>query len=240
MRNTKIVAVVLAAGQGKRMNTSVAKQFLHLKEKPILYYSLNAFQKTSSIDEIVLVASKDQLEYCKNEIVGLYQLDKVKVIIEGGKERYNSVYNALSNIQSADYVLIHDGARPFIRSKQIENIIHEVKLCNACIIGTPVKETIKVVDDYKFITATPNRNSMWAAQTPQAFQFDLLRRAYDALYQDEEIRKLTITDDAMVYEQYIQKPVKMITGEYNNLKITTPEDLWLANAILEDSLYDEN
>lgn len=238
MRNNKISAVVLAAGQGKRMNTSVAKQFLDLKGKPIIYYSLKAFQETNSIDEIILVTSKDQLEYCKINIVKKYQFNKVKAIIEGGKERYNSVYNALSKIKASEYVLIHDGARPFISVIQIEQIIQQVKLHNACIIGTPVKETIKVVDDNKVIIDTPNRNSLWAAQTPQAFRFDLLRSAYEAFYLDKDNQNLAITDDAMVYEHYIQEPVKMIPGDYNNLKITTPEDLLIAHAILEGILYD--
>jgi 2-C-methyl-D-erythritol 4-phosphate cytidylyltransferase len=230
---SKISAVVLAAGQGKRMNSPVAKQYLTLKEKPILYYSLKAFEK-SSVDEIILVTGAGQVEYCDVNVVKKYRLNKVTQIIEGGAERYDSVYRALTAIGQTDYVLIHDGARPFISAGLIETMIREVIELKACILGTPVKETIKVVDSKGFITATPDRNNLWAAQTPQAFEFQAIKKAYDMLYQD--ITRTNITDDAMVYEAYMKKPVKMLSGDYNNLKITTPEDLSQAEALANELL----
>lgn len=228
----KITAIVLAAGQGKRMNTQVAKQFLILQDKPIIYYSLKAFDD-SSVDEIILVTGKEQVDYCKEKIVEEYHFRKVTKVIEGGRERYDSVYNALVNADSSDYVLIHDGARPFITIELIENIIFNVKKNKACIIGTPVKETIKVVNTEGYITDTPNRSTLWAAQTPQAFDYSLIKKAYDLLYTDTCKDMIGITDDAMVYEKYLKKPVKMLMGDYNNLKLTTPEDLILAEEIIK-------
>jgi 2-C-methyl-D-erythritol 4-phosphate cytidylyltransferase len=237
MKN-KITAIILAAGQGKRMNSPVAKQFLTLQEKPILYYALKAFEE-SSVDDIILVAGEGQVEYCKKNIVELYQIKKVSKVIEGGKERYDSVYTALENAAPTDYVLIHDGARPFITTELINVIIKRVMEYSACIIGTPVKETIKVVDPEGYICATPDRKTLWNAQTPQAFEYSLIKKAYNLLYK-EEGDKLGITDDAMVYEAFLKKPVKMLLGDYNNLKITTPEDLTLAEEILKQLLCEKD
>lgn len=234
----KITAIILAAGQGKRMNSHVAKQFLVLQDKPVLYYSIKAFEE-SSVDEIILVTGDGQVEYCR-EIVEKYQFDKVIKVIEGGKERYDSVYQALLNIQSTDYVLIHDGARPFISKNLIETIIIEVKEVQACIIGTPVKETIKVVNAEGIIIATPNRDTLWAAQTPQAFDYILIKKAYDLFYLEENRGGIGITDDAMVYESYLKRPVKVLHGDYNNLKLTTPEDLILAEEILKQLLFESD
>lgn len=233
MKKNKITAIILAAGQGKRMNSPVAKQFLILRDKPILYYCLKAFEE-SSVDDIILVTGNGQVEYCRESIVEFYHFNKVSRIIEGGKERYDSVYCALENVEDADYVLIHDGARPFISIELIENVIEQVKEYKACIVGTPVKETIKVVNQEGLIEATPNRDNLWSAQTPQAFEYSTLRNAYDLFYQEIGMETLSITDDAMVYETFLKKPVKMVLGDYNNLKITTPEDMILAEAVMKD------
>jgi 2-C-methyl-D-erythritol 4-phosphate cytidylyltransferase len=227
-----ITAIVLAAGQGKRMNAPVAKQFLNLGEKPVIYYSLAAFEQ-SSVDEIILVTGEGQVDYCNENIVKKYQLKKVTKIIEGGKERYDSVYQALIHSETADYVLIHDGARPMITRAFIEMMIEQVKTHKACIIGTPVKETIKVVDRSGYINDTPDRSTLWAAQTPQAFEYHSIREAYQRFYEEKISAGLTITDDAMLYERYIKQPVKMLMGDYNNIKLTTPEDLALAMAIMQ-------
>jgi 2-C-methyl-D-erythritol 4-phosphate cytidylyltransferase len=153
-------------------------------------------------------------------------------IIEGGKERYDSVFQGLVNAVSAEYVLIHDGARPFITTELINRIIEQVKMSKACIIGMPVKETIKIVDDNGNIISTPNRNTLWAAQTPQAFDYLTIRQAYEKFYQEKDSRNMTVTDDAMLYETYGKLPVKVLPGDYNNIKLTTPEDLILAERIL--------
>ena len=227
----KVTAVVLAAGQGKRMNSSVAKQFLLLHDKPVICYSLEAFEQ-SSIDEVILVTGEDQVEYCREQIVAKYRLKKVTNIIEGGKERYDSVYQALLHTSATDYVLIHDGARPFLTKELIEHIVSQVVIHKACIIGTPVKETIKRVDQDSNIVDTPDRSVLWAAQTPQAFEYQSIRKAYELFYEERAYADVTATDDAMLYEQYIKKPVKMLMGDYNNIKLTTPEDLLIAESIL--------
>lgn len=238
-RNNKVTAIVLAAGQGKRMNSAVAKQFLLLRDKPLIYYTLMAFEE-SNVDEIILVTGSGQVDYCRENIADFYSISKITKIIEGGKERYDSVYQALLEADTADFALIHDGARPFISVGMINHMIDEVKKHKACILGTPVKETIKVVDQDGFITATPNRNTLWAAQTPQAFGYSSIKKAYDLFYSDSRRGERVITDDAMVYEDYLNLPVKILMGEYNNIKITTPEDLTVAERILESILYEKN
>lgn len=227
----KVTAIVLAAGQGKRMNSAVAKQFLTLRDKPVVYYSLKAFEQ-SNVDEIVLVTGEGQVDYCKKEIVEFYHINKVTQIVEGGSERYDSVYQGLLHTVITDYVLIHDGARPFITVELINHIIEQVKVWKACIIGMPVKDTIKVVDEKGNIITTPDRKTLWAAQTPQAFEYDAIRRAYEVLYQEKDSKSIAITDDAFVYEAYGQLPVKMLSGNYENIKLTTPEDLLLAEQLI--------
>jgi 2-C-methyl-D-erythritol 4-phosphate cytidylyltransferase len=228
---SRVTAIVLAAGQGKRMNTSVAKQFLILQDKPVIYYSLRAFE-LSGVDEIILVTGEGQVDYCKREIVELYHIKKVVAIIEGGKERYDSVYQGLMHAKTSDYVLIHDGARPFITTELINGMIECVKESKACIIGVPVKETIKVVDDNGAIITTPNRNTLWVAQTPQAFEYEGIRQAYENYYQEKDTKNVMVTDDAMLYETYGKSPVIILSGDYNNIKLTTPEDLLLAERIM--------
>lgn len=237
MKN-KVTAIILAAGQGKRMNSPVAKQFLVLQEKPVIFYSLKVFEE-SSVDEIILVTGAGQADYCKANIVDFFRFGKVVQIIEGGRERYDSVFRALEAVGETGYVLIHDGARPFVSKDLIEKVIVQVKDYKACIVGIPVKETIKVVDDNEFIQATPNRKTLWSAQTPQAFEFSSIKKAYDLFYAEEDKDSLGITDDAMVYESYQKRPVKMIYGDYNNIKLTTQEDLYQADGILKQLLCEK-
>jgi len=225
----KTTAIVLAAGAGHRMNSTVQKQFLILKEKPILYYSLKAFED-SNIDEVILVTDEDHINYCRNEIVNQYHLSKVKAVTAGGLERYHSVYNGISSIRDTDYVLIHDGARPLITSIIINRIIENVQIHEACIAAMPVKDTIKIADKDRNVIHTPNRNVTWQIQTPQAFSYELIKTSYESLLKDESQE---VTDDAMVIEKYSKVPIKLIESSYTNIKITTPEDLVLANALIE-------
>lgn len=243
MDKRKTVAIVLAAGVGKRMGGNTPKQYLLLDEKPILYYALKAFEN-SKVDNIVLVVGKNDIKYCAEEIIEKYQFKKVSNIIEGGKERYNSVYNGLCIIKDADYVLIHDGARPFITEDIINDTIHEVQLHKACIVGVPSKDTIKLVNELKFVSSTPNRDTVWSVQTPQAFSYPLIIQAYNKLMEKmdvrlqehEDVKLPNITDDAMVVEYIMNYPVKLVMGSYSNIKITTPEDLLIGKAILDDRI----
>lgn len=225
-----ICAIVLAAGQGKRMKSSIQKQYILLKEKPILYYSLKAFEDIKEIERIILVVGKGEVSYCRKEIIDKYGLQKVTDVIEGGKERYHSVYEGLKLLEKhCDYVLIHDGARPFITESIILNTIENVKKYKACAVGMPVKDTIKIVDEENFCVHTPERAKVWAVQTPQAFEYNIIKSAYDILMQKE----IMVTDDAMVIEQFMNISVKLIEGTYENIKITTQEDLKVAETIAE-------
>ena len=229
----KTVAIVLAAGRGKRMQSDVAKQYLLVRNKPILYYSLKAFQD-SSVDEIILVTAESEIAYCKDEIVEKYEFSKVSQIVAGGKERYHSVHNGLKACKDVDIVLIHDGARPFVDDAIIARNINMVKEYGACVTGMPVKDTIKIADAEGFVQETPRRDLIWAIQTPQTFRYDLIRNAYDTFLNNEEAncKSYNVTDDAMVAELFGGLKVKLVEGSYNNVKITTPEDMVLAEAIL--------
>lgn len=235
MDKNKVTAVILAAGQGKRMNMPVAKQFLMLKDRPVLYYSIKAFEE-SDVDDIILICGQGQVGYCDENIIKAYGFKKVKQIIEGGEERYDSVYRGLFAIEHTDYVLIHDGARPFISVALINEVINVVHKSKACIVATPIKDTIKIVDQRGQIEGTPNRNLLWSAQTPQAFDYISIKRAYELLFQKDKSVRKKITDDAMVYDMFINLPVKIVKGDYYNIKLTTPEDLILAQGIINGKL----
>lgn len=226
----KVMAIVLAAGSGKRMNTDVHKQYLLIKEKPVLYYSLKAFED-SAIDGVVLVVGAGEVEYCQKEIIEKYQLKKVQAIVEGGKERYHSVYEGLKASEGADYVLIHDGARPFLTQSIIERTLETVEQYQACVVGMPVKDTIKIIDDENCAKETPERSRVWMVQTPQAFSYSLIYSAYTKMLENEDG---SITDDAMVVERMTNQKVKLIEGSYRNIKITTPEDMVIAETYLEN------
>lgn len=232
---SKTVAIVLAAGQGKRMNSKVHKQYLLLRNKPILYYSLKAFED-SFIDEIVLVVGKGEIAYCQQEIVDAFEIQKVTHIVEGGRERYHSVFEGLKCIRNADYVFIHDGARPFVNQEMLKRVYDSVVAHNACVVGMPVKDTIKIADTNGFVKDTPERKLVWMVQTPQVFSYQLIMQAYTKLIDQEQAlleEGIIVTDDAMVVEHFEQIPVKLVEGSYQNIKITTPEDLVVAESFLK-------
>lgn len=222
MENEKNVAIVLAAGQGKRMNSSVPKQYLLLGDRPVLFYALDTFQKSNKIDEIILVTGHNQIDYCRNEVVNKYGFSKVVDVIEGGSERYLSVICGIKTVKAADNIFVHDGARPFVTLDMIERCLGSVRQWEACAVGVPVKDTIKIVDENGFITHTPDRNYVWAIQTPQVFRYEVLAKAYEKLMEQNQTN---VTDDAMVVEKMLGKQVKIVMGDYKNIKITTPEDL---------------
>ena len=229
MEKQKYAAIVLAAGSGKRMNSQVHKQYLIIQDRPVLYYSLKAFED-SAVDEIVLVVGKGEEEFCRKEIVDKYGISKVKAIVEGGKERYHSVFEGLKQTSDADYVLIHDGARPFVNQEIIRRRMLEVPEYQACVVGMPVKDTIKIADEGGYAKQTPDRKNVWMIQTPQTFSYALIYEAYEEMLKTEDT---AITDDAMVLERIKGKKSKLIEGSYRNIKITTPEDLLIANVYLQ-------
>ena len=224
----KYTAIVLAAGSGSRMKSNVKKQFMDMLGKPLIYYALKQFEE-SLVDEIILVTGEDAISYCKEEIVDVYGFSKVSRIVAGGKERYNSVYNALK-VTEGEYVLIHDGARAFIDQDIITRAMSGVEEYKACVIGMPVKDTIKVIDENGYAVSTPNRSTLWQVQTPQCFVTEEILEAYEKMMSTSQTG---ITDDAMVMEQHGCRKIKLLEGGYNNLKMTTPEDILLGEIILK-------
>ena len=224
----KYTAIVLAGGSGKRMGLSVKKQYIEICNKPLLYYSVHAFEK-SDVDEIVLVVTPGDENYVKKEIVEKYGFKKVSAIVPGGKERYNSVYEGLK-VTRGDYVLIHDGARAFVTKEIIRRAMDGAKEYGACVVGMPVKDTIKVADDDGYVKDTPERSSLWMVQTPQAFFYPLVKDAYEKVLAKDATG---VTDDAMVVELATDQKVKLIEGSYDNIKVTTIDDLDVAENILK-------
>lgn len=221
MNNKKVTAIVLAAGKGSRMQSDIPKQFMELNGYPVLYYALKTFED-SFVDEVILVCREGDIPFCRKEIVEKYRFSKVKKIISGGRERYQSVQKGIQAIEESDYVYIHDGARPFVTQDILMRAQERVEKCNACVVGMPVKDTIKIADKEGNIKDTPDRNYVWQIQTPQVFSYDIIKAAYEKL---EDTADTNFTDDAMVVEKMLHYPVQLVLGSYDNIKITTPEDM---------------
>ena len=227
---SKIVCIMLAGGKGKRMGTKVSKQYLLLEGKPVLFYSLKAFEPY--VDEIIVVAAEGEEGYCKENIIDKYGISKVSAVVTGGAERYLSVYEGLKAIDKTDedvYVLIHDGARPFIKGEVIEESIRKVKETGACIVAVPSKDTVKVGNPYNIVESTPDRRRVWLVQTPQVFEYNAIYNAYNAAI---DSGREDITDDSMVMEAFGEKEIHFVEGNYDNIKLTTPDDLVHGIAIL--------
>ena len=205
------------------------QQFLEIGRKPILYYSMECFQKSPLIQDIILVTGEDMISYCQSEIVEKYGFTKVCKVTAGGKERYDSVYAGLLCCQDTDYVYIHDGARPFVTEEMIQRGYEAVKRTNASVMGMPSKDTVKLADPSGYIKETPDRKIVWNIQTPQIFSYDLIRGAYESIRKKD---MSNVTDDAMVVEQETGTKILLVEGSYQNIKITTPEDLAVAEAFL--------
>ncbi len=225
----KYTVIILSAGQGRRMKSETAKQYMSLDGKPILYYSLKAFEE-SAVNDIILVVGEGDADHVKESIVDRYHFTKVTRIVTGGKERYDSVYKGLSAIENTDYVLIHDGARPLVTVQIISRMMEAVQEYKACVAGMPSKDTVKIADRQQLVEMTPARELVWMIQTPQAFSIDLILMAYDKLMGDSG---KAVTDDSMVIEKYTDQKVKLVEGSYTNIKITTPEDISLAEVFLK-------
>lgn len=254
----KKIAIVLAGGRGSRMKSQLPKQYMEIENRPLLYYSLKAFED-SCVDEIILVTADtvidgiSEQEYCKKNIIDKYNIKKCKRMVYGGEERYNSVYNALlmisgmSDTVKADLlksdenafdndviVFIHDGARPCVDNEIIDNCLAGALEYGACVAAVMVKDTIKIADENGFAECTPDRNMLWQVQTPQTFMYSVVRNAYDNMISDNN--KSGITDDAMVVERYSDKKVKLVSSKYENIKVTTPEDMEIAARFLKKSI----
>lgn len=223
-------AVIVAAGRGTRMGSEVKKQYLEICGIPLLARTIKVFESCENIDEIILVIDSNDIIFCKHEIIDRYGFDKVRSIVSGGETRQDSVYNGLQEVdKDCEVVLIHDGARPFIKQDEIISLIEAAREYKACTIATPVKDTIKLVGQDEFIKETLNRNTLWSVQTPQAFLYDTVLVAHHRAMKDD----FNGTDDAQLVER-MGISVKLVKGSYNNIKITTREDLIIAKAIIEN------
>ncbi len=234
----RTAAIVLAGGRGTRMGSDIPKQFIMVDDKPLIYYSLKTFQD-SFVDEIVLVCSENDVDYCTTEIVEKYGFSKVKVIVPGGPERYHSVYNGLKALRCIDegdmrdpcgIVMIHDGARPLVTEDIIKHAYDAVCENQAAVVAVPASDTVKMADMEGFATETLRRDLVWMVQTPQAFDFYEIYEAYSKLIETESDlheRGISVTDDAMVLELFSDRRVKFVMGDQSNIKVTTPQDLEL-------------
>ncbi|OXS27196.1 MAG: 2-C-methyl-D-erythritol 4-phosphate cytidylyltransferase [Acetobacterium sp. MES1] len=228
MENVLTSVIIPAAGLGRRMKASVSKQYLQLNGKPVLAHTLDVFEKCSLIDEIVLVINPEEQQLCQDQVIGVYSYSKIK-LVAGGDTRQESVYAGLKAVNpQTRIVLIHDGARPLIRESVICKSIEETIKHRATVVGVPAKNTIKVISDDGFVEATPDRNYLVEIQTPQTFDYDLIKEAHQKALESG----VSGTDDAFLVE-WLKVPVKIVVGDYTNIKITTPEDLTIAESIIK-------
>ncbi len=226
---SKVTALIPAAGMGRRMGRAVAKQFLPLGDKPMLAHTLLAFQRSTDVDEIIPILSEDDMEHCLRDVIEAFHITKVKTLVVGGRERQDSVYNGIKRLEKdAAVVLVHDGVRPFVTTAIIKECVDRARQGECVAVGVPLKDTIKEVGDDGSVRRTLERSRLWAIQTPQAFPAKVLKKAYEECYR----KRIAGTDDAMLAERTGNR-VRVIMGSYENIKITTQEDMVLAEEILK-------
>ena len=228
MLKKEIVAVILAGGKGSRMNENTPKQFLDLNGKPLLYYSLKAFENCNKVDKIILVLPKEYIEYFRTCVQNKYNF-KIDKIVCAGSRRQDSVYNALKEIKNCDICLIHDSARPCITNQMILDGIKYAKLYKAAAPCVPVKDTIKICSKEGYIEGSLDRNKLVAMQTPQCFDFDLIKQGHKKLQKEN----IEVTDDTSIME-LLKQNVYLYNGSYSNVKITTKEDLKYIEHLFND------
>ena len=226
----KTIAIVPAAGKGVRMNHSLSKQYLPLGGEPIIARTLLALQSFALIDEIVVAVRKEEKDYCHKEIIEKFNITKVHKLIEGGERRQNSVHNALEAVgEGCNLVVIHDSVRPFITEHILMEAVAQANVHKASVVAVPVTDTVKEAKYHGFIEKTLSRENLWAVQTPQVFKYGLILEAHEQAKKDNFIG----TDDASLVER-MGHPVKVVEGAPDNIKITRPEDLIMAEAILQE------
>ncbi|MBI5327888.1 MAG: 2-C-methyl-D-erythritol 4-phosphate cytidylyltransferase [Deltaproteobacteria bacterium] len=224
----KTVAIITAAGKGKRMGSKIKKPYLILDGKPILAHAIMPFEYSKAINSIVIVTASGDEDFCLKNVVKRFGFKKVLKIICGGKERQDSVMSGIMAVSGeCDIVVVHDGVRPFVEKGMIERVIRSAQKCGAATIAVPVKDTIKQVCS-GLVKKTLQREELWAIQTPQAFRFDILKKAHHLAAKQGFIG----TDDCMLVERMGHK-VAVVKGSYDNIKITTPEDLAVGKGILK-------
>ena len=227
--------VIVSAGRGSRMKADINKQFLKLKGKEVIAHTIDKFYNNKNIDEIVVVVKEDEADFFRRNIIDKYGYKNIKIAF-GGKERQDSVFNGLKAVnERCDIVLIHDGARPFVTDEIIKNSIECAKKNKCVIVGVPVKDTIKIINKGNEVCDTPNRSTLWSIQTPQVFEYLSIIKAHKIAKE----KSYYGTDDSMLME-YLGYNVKVIEGSYNNIKITTPEDLKIGEEILNENKKEIN
>ena len=228
-----VTAILLAAGQGKRMNSSINKVFMLLNGKTILLHSILAFSACPEVDHLIVVAAPGEVSYVENMINSLAAI-KTWQVVSGGSERQYSIANALKAMsEKTDVVLVHDGARPLVSTQCINSVIQSATAHQAAVVAVPVKDTIKTVDDNGTVTGTPERHTLWSIQTPQGFDAHILRQAYEQADRENYLG----TDDSSLVER-IGICVKIVVGSYENIKLTTPEDIIIAEALMKKANND--
>lgn len=229
--NSKVCVLIPAAGKGSRMAHSVKKPYLKLAQKPILAHTIQRFEQNSAVDAIFVIVDRDDFRECRSAVLRPYPFTKVQELVGGGETRQRSVYNGVRALSAdVDFVIVHDAVRPFVTDDIIFACLTAADTYGAAVAAVPVKDTIKVANEDRFIVETPVRDQLWAVQTPQVFRKSLLEEAHQAAH----AHQLTATDDASLVEQ-LGFPVKLVKGSYANLKITTPIDLRVAEVLISDA-----
>ena len=222
-----VTAIITAAGKGTRMNSDINKQYIEIAGIPVLSRAIEAFQQCEDVDNIIVVVNEEDINFCRHRIVEKHNFSKVKSLVSGGAERQNSVYKGLCAVhEDCKIVLIHDGARPFVTNKNIVDSINAARTYGACGVGVRLKDTVKICDQNDFVLSTPDRNSLWSIQTPQGFAYNIIMDAHE-----KAIKNNYIGTDDMVLVERLGIPVKIVEGNYQNIKITTPEDLVIGESI---------
>lgn len=228
----RVAALIPAAGMGKRMAAGINKQYLKLDGKPILAHTLAVFEKASFVDDIYVIVPGDEIPYCTENVIDSYGFAKVRRLVAGGRERQQSVLNGLraaDGLEPDDIVIIHDGVRPFVPLEAVRQSVEVARLHDGALVAVPVKDTVKITAE-GVVVDTPCRENIWLAQTPQTFRYRLI---FDA-YEKAETEGFLGTDDSSLVER-MGKRVHIVMGDYRNIKITTPEDMLLAEAFLKEA-----
>lgn len=233
---SRVFAIVLAGGSGTRMHSEIPKQYMDLQGDPVILHSIRAF--AGKVDQAILVAKEHEWDYLNRFVVP--RAGVPVTLADAGRERYDSVLSGLEKLKrfdalDTDLILIHDGARPLVTGEIIERCIEDAKEHGACVAAMPVKDTIKVASASGYAVETPDRSTLWQIQTPQAFRIGLIKESYKRMKEDPSFKAgmLNITDDAMVVENFSSVRVKLTMGSYENMKITTPEDIEIARFFID-------
>ncbi len=228
----RVAALIPAAGMGKRMAAGMNKQYLKLGGKPILAHTLAVFEHAAFVDDIYVMVPEDEIPYCRENVIERYGFAKVRRLVAGGSERQQSVFNGLKateGLDPDDIVIIHDGVRPFVPPEAVRQSVDVARLHDGALVAVPVKDTVKITAE-GVVVDTPGRANIWLAQTPQTFRYRIILDAHEKADREGFLG----TDDSSLVER-MGKRVRIVMGDYRNIKITTPEDMHLAEAFLKET-----